>query len=88
MKMRDKTANEQRLRYINPIRAWLLEIYGPADSWDNPLVGTKYDPVVKQRRDLEHRAERRAHHEQHRHGRGERGVTDAPANPDHNTSDQ
>jgi hypothetical protein len=87
MKSPDKKVDEQGLRYISPIRAWLLRILGPADTWDNPLVGTKYDPVVKQHRELERQAERCAHHEQHRHGREEHGVTDAPENPEHNTSD-
>jgi hypothetical protein len=87
MKTRDKQATEEGLRPINPIRARLLKIWGPADSWDNPLVGTKYDPVVKQHREQEHRAERRAHREQRRRAREEHGLTVAQENEEHYTPD-
>jgi hypothetical protein len=80
MKMRVKHPEvrhpeDESLRPINPFRAMLLKVWGPADSWDNPLTGTKYDPVLKQRRqheDLEFRRhrweERKEHWDERLHG--------------------
>lgn len=54
-----------------PISRWqamLLRIWGPADGWDNPLVGTKYDPALRTQRQhqkLEERRERWEHRKQH-----------------------
>jgi hypothetical protein len=38
-------------------------IWGPAQSWDNPLMGTLFDPVVKQHRELARREARRERRE-------------------------
>jgi hypothetical protein len=46
---------------ISRIRAWALMVWGPANSWDNPLCGTRYDPVLRQRRDQARRDARSAH---------------------------
>src|SRR4029453_15936930 len=51
---------EAGLEHINPIKAQLLKIFGPADGRGNPLVGTQYDPVVRQEIETERRAERSA----------------------------
>jgi hypothetical protein len=64
---RSNHVETEGLRHINPIRARLLMVFGPADSWDNPLCGTKYDPLVRQHREHQRRAERRLRHEC-RHG--------------------
>lgn len=79
MSFRRKVAPEEEFLPINHVRAVLLRIWGPADSWDNPLVGTKYDPAraaARQHASTErHRAtnrQRRQHWEQflqaHHHG--------------------
>lgn len=39
--------------HINPVYAELLRVFGPPDTPDNPLVGTKYDPRLALRRDHE-----------------------------------
>jgi hypothetical protein len=51
---------------ISGLRAWALMIWGPADSWDNPLTGTRYDPILRARRQTQRRAERRERHVQRR----------------------
>lgn len=73
-------------RPIGAVHATLLRMLGPADSWDNPLVGTRYDPRVSvQRRheQLEHRRAvwdgRRARWEQWRLGR--HGRAGGPTEP-------
>jgi hypothetical protein len=58
---------EEGLEHINPVRGQLLKIFGPADGWDNPLIGTQYDPVVRQKIATERRHERLARHEERRH---------------------
>ena len=60
---------EEGLEHINPIKAQLLNIFGPADGRGNPLVGTQYDPVVRQRIETERRHERWARQEERRHAR-------------------
>jgi hypothetical protein len=40
---------------ISRIKAWALRIWGPANSPENPLTGTRFDPVF-----LEHKDEERA----------------------------
>jgi hypothetical protein len=63
---------DQELREINPIRAWALKIWGPANSWDNPLTGTRYDPVVLEHKALERKHDREARREQRRRARHQR----------------
>ena len=63
---------EQGLEHINPIKGQLLKILGPADGWDNPLVGTQYDPVVRQKIETERQHERWARHEARRDAHAER----------------
>jgi hypothetical protein len=83
---RDHTPRH-RVRHINPVRAHLLQVFGPADSWDSPLVGTKYDPVIRQHRQHEQqvakearKAKRERQHERHR--------ADAEPETDHHTPDE
>lgn len=45
---------------ISPVRAFLIRAFGPADSWDNPLVGTKYDSRLAEHRQRVAVARRRA----------------------------
>lgn len=45
--------DEGELRPIGRISAALLRVYGPADTPDNPLTGTRYDPVLRARRDMQ-----------------------------------
>ncbi len=59
---------EPGLEHINPIKAQLLKIFGPADGRGNPLVGTQYDPVVRQEIETERRHERWARQDARRHG--------------------
>jgi hypothetical protein len=61
MQLRGKLVEDEGLRPIGRVRSTLLRIWGPADSWDNPLVGTRYDPVRRTQRqhdNLEHRRHR------------------------------
>ena len=51
---------EQEFRPMHPMRAALLRIWGPADSWDNPLTGTKYDPALRAQRQHESLERRRS----------------------------
>ena len=62
---------EEGLEHINPIKGQLLKIFGPADGRGNPLVGTQYDPVVRQKIETERRHERWARHEARRHAHAE-----------------
>jgi hypothetical protein len=55
---------EEDLRHINPVRARLLMIWGPAEGWGNPLVGTQYDPVIRQKIEIERRHERQTRREE------------------------
>ena len=56
---------EEGLEHINPVKARLLKILGPADGRGNPLVGTQYDPVVRQKIETERRHERWARRDAH-----------------------
>ena len=62
---------EDGLEHINPIKAQLLKIFGPADGRGNPLNGTQYDPVVRQKIETERRHERWARQEERRYARRE-----------------
>ena len=62
---------EPGLEHINPIKAQLLKIFGPADGRGNPLVGTQYDPVVRQKIETERQHERWARQDARRHGHPE-----------------
>jgi hypothetical protein len=75
MQLRRRPAEDEGLKPIGRLEGTLLRIWGPADSWDNPLVGTKYDPALQAKRqheDLEHRRQRweqrKQHWEQRLHG--------------------
>jgi len=69
-------------------RALLLWICGPAESWDNPLMGTRYDPRIRQHRDQARHAERRARHLQRRRAREQRGLARAENPSEHYTPDE
>ena len=71
MRSRPKHPLEEGLQHINPVRAQLLKVFGPAEGWDNPLVGTQYDPAVRQKIEIERRHEREARREEHRRARAE-----------------
>ena len=81
------------LEHINPIKGQLLKIFGPADGRGNPLVGTQYDPVIRQKIETERRHERWARHEARRHTRAERrhphpdGGGAQPETQEHSTPD-
>jgi hypothetical protein len=90
MKLHHKPEPDGNFRPINSFRAALLRVWGPADSWDNPLAGTKYDPKLRAQRQhdsLEHRQERWEHRKQHfdelLHGHHEdEGAPPRPEHPD------
>jgi hypothetical protein len=63
MIFRPSRTESEGLKPINPIRARLLMVWGPAEAWDNPLSGTKYDPRIRQRKADRCQAERRSRHE-------------------------
>jgi hypothetical protein len=88
MRTREKHTPEPGLRQISPVRAWLLKIWGPAESWDNPLVGTRYDPIVKQHHDQIRRAEHQARRAQQRRARAERRRSRAYEASEHYTPDE
>lgn len=76
VQMASNRTSDAEFRPISPVRAALLRIWGPADSWDNPLTGTRYDPALaaeRQHKSLEVRRlrwQRRKSHWQeltHRH---------------------
>jgi hypothetical protein len=62
---------EEGLEHINPTKGQLLKILGPADGWDNPLVGTQYDPVARQKIETERQHERWGRQDARRHGHPE-----------------
>ena len=84
---------EEGLEHINPIKGHLLKIFGPADGRGNPLVGTQYDPVVRQKIETERRHERWAHQDARRHGNPElrhphlEGEGEQPEPHEHTTPD-
>ena len=53
-------AHLQPTRSISRTQAALIMLFGPANSWDNPLVGTKYDPRLAEHRQRVAVARRRA----------------------------
>jgi len=74
---------------IGRVRGTLLRIWGPADSWDNPLAGTRYDPTLQAQRQhdsLEYRRwrwdRRRQKWDQRLHGSPVAGRPPAPEHPD------
>ena len=73
---------QEGLEHINPVKGQLLKIFGPADGRGNPLVGTQYDPVVRQRIETERRHERWARHEARRHAHAERRQHSHPGGED------
>ena len=90
---RHKQPLEEGLEHINPIKGQLLKILGPADGWDNPLVGTQYDPVVRQKIETERQHERWARQEARRDAHAERrhrtpkGAGAPPQPQQHSTAD-
>lgn len=52
---KEATATESTptFREMSRIQAMGLRMWGPADSHDNPLYGTKYDPILRQQRQHE-----------------------------------
>ena len=87
MRLRRRPAEDEGLKPIGRVQGTLLRIWGPSDSWDNPLVGTRYDPSLRNKRqhdDLEHRRER---WEQRRQRWDERlhphAAADRPPAPEH-----
>jgi hypothetical protein len=63
MNKRDQSPEQHRMSWIRS-RAYL--IWGPADSWDNPLAGTKYDPRLRQEQQAARHQKRLARQEEHR----------------------
>lgn len=87
MQLHRKSSNDEGLKPIGRLRGILLRIWGPADSWDNPLVGTRYDPALRNKRqhdDLELRRQRwdqrKQRWDQRLHGPT---ASDRPAAPEH-----
>jgi len=74
---------------MSRLQGTLLRIWGPSDSWDNPLVGTRYDPALRTKRqhdDLEYRRhrweERKEHWNERLHGPAPSDIPPAPQHPD------
>ena len=81
--------DDEGLKPIGRVQGTLLRIWGPADSHDNPLVGTRYDPVrqaQRQHEDLEYRRQRweqrKQRWDQRLHGRSPAERPPAPEHPD------
>lgn len=53
-----KRDRDQNLKPIKRLHAWALMLWGPANSWDGPLVGTRFDPVLRQQAETARRRER------------------------------
>ena len=88
MKLQHKPKPDEGFLPMSPVRAALLRVWGPADSWDNPLAGTKYDPIRQAQRQhdsLEHRRQRWEQRKQHWHEglHGHRHDDGAPSRPQH-----
>lgn len=88
LKTREICASEPPLRQLSWGRALLLKIWGPAESWDNPLTGTRFDPQVRQRRDQVRRAERRARRARRRRAREEHRLARVEELTEHHTPDE
>jgi hypothetical protein len=89
MQLHRKPIQDEGLKPISRLQGTLLRIWGPADSHDNPLVGTKYDPVrqvQRQHDDLEYRRHRSEERKQRRdlrlHGLPPSERPCAPEHPD------
>ena len=63
---------EEELEHINPIKARLLKIFGPAEGRGDPLAGTQYDPIVRQKIETEQQHDRWARHEARRQAHADR----------------
>jgi hypothetical protein len=88
MSMRDSDTGSRQLRPMSAGRALLLKIWGPAESWDNPLMGTRYDPRIRQLRDHEQRVEREARRVKRRQTREEHRRARADEPSEHYTPDE
>lgn len=82
-------AEDEGLKPIGRVQGTLLRIWGPSDSWDNPLVGTRYDPALRNKRqhdDLEHRRQRwqqrKQRWDERLHGHPASDRQPAPEHPD------
>jgi hypothetical protein len=76
---------EEGLEHINPIKAQLLNIFGPADGRGNPLVGQKIE--TQRRHERWARQEQRRHaHAEHRHSHAEASGAQ-PQPQEHSTRD-
>ena len=84
MSKRDERTSDRELRPIGWVRAHALMIWGPAQSWDNPLMGTRYDPVLRQ----DQLRARRARREARREGREQRRLDRARIGDEHCTPDE
>jgi hypothetical protein len=88
MSKREERISGPQTRPISWLRARALTIWGPAQSWDNPLMGTRYDPVLKQRRELARREARRARRETRREQREQHRLDRARVPDEHYTPDE
>jgi hypothetical protein len=88
MRTREKHTDDQPLRPMSRGRALLFKIWGPAESWDNPLMGTRFDPRVKQRRAEQRHADRDAHRAERRRARAEQRAARAEEPAEHFTPDE
>jgi len=88
MTERDRPIPDTELRPINWMRARALMIWGPGESWDNPLMGTRFDPTVRQRRDQARRAARHARHEHRDELREQHRLDRARLSDEHCTPDE
>ena len=84
MGKREERISDTELRPISWFRAHALMIWGPAQSWDNPLMGTRYDPVLRQHQGQARRARREARRE----GREQRRLDRARIGDEHYTPDE
>ena len=84
MSKRDERTSDRELRPIGWVRAHALMIWGPAQSWDNPLMGTRYDPVLRQ----DQLRARHARREARREGREQRRLDRARIGDEHCTPDE
>jgi hypothetical protein len=89
MQLHRHSSDNDGLIPIGRLRGTLLRIWGPADSWDNPLAGTRYDParqVQRQHDSLEYRRrrwdQRRQRWDQRLHGSPVAARPPAPQHPD------
>jgi hypothetical protein len=60
--------NGEGLKPISRVRGVLLQVWGPADSWDSPLAGTRYDSIraaTRQHDSLVYRRQRWDQQKQH-----------------------